>query len=215
MCVRVGLPRSPGASVVCRRRHLKNKKRRVFEFSPTEIPDISGNVAKLWKCFETSSRRFLVLRETEGGGSRMPIATTFRCGKANSNGASFWSSRSEHVQRKLNFTHGLEDLILDFILHENKVLRSDSDVVGVQVHRPKKRAPWAALLLLAIVMDCFSALRHHKEGRRGKLVSENKKKKCLFMVCCREHSAWWSALVKNVSQYCKAFNPMFSRTRRK
>jgi len=45
------------------------------------------------------------------------------------------------------------------------------------VHFPKKRTPWAALLLLAIVMDCFSALRHHKEGRRGTLVSENKKKK--------------------------------------
>ena len=43
-------------------------------------------------------------------GSRMPIATTFRCGKAKSNSASFWSSRSEHVQRKLNCTHGLEDL---------------------------------------------------------------------------------------------------------
>ena len=106
----------------------------------------------------------------------MPIATTFRCGKANSNSASFWSSRSEHVQRKLNFTHGLEDLILDFILHENKVLRSDSDVVGVQVHRPKKRSPWAAFLLLVNVIDCFSAL-HHKEGRRGTLVSEKKKKK--------------------------------------
>ena len=56
------------------------------------------------------------------------------------------------------------------------MLRLDSDVVGVQVHRPKKRAPWAALLLLANAIDCFSAL-HHKEGRRGKLVSENKKKK--------------------------------------
>ena len=99
----------------------------------------------------------------------MPIATTFRCGKANSNSASFWSSRSEHVQRKLNFTHGLEDLILDFILHEDKVLRSDIDVVGVQGHRPKKRAPWAALFLLANVIDCFSA-QHYKEGRRGKLV---------------------------------------------
>ena len=48
-----------------------------------------------------------------------------------------------------------------------------------------------------------------------RLYRKTRKKKCLFMVCCREHSAWWSALVKNVSQYCKAFNPMFSRTRRK
>ena len=98
----------------------------------------------------------------------MPIATAFRCEKTGSNRASFWSSRSTS-RGSVTFTHGLEDLILDFILHEDKVLRSDSDVVGVQGHRPKKRAPWAALFLLANVIDCFSA-QHYKEGRRGKLV---------------------------------------------
>ena len=86
----------------------------------------------------------------------------------------FISELKVHVQKKFNLTHGLEDLGVDFILHEDKVL--DSDVVGVQVHCQKKRWPWAALLLLANAIDCFSAL-HHEEGRRGTLVSENKKKK--------------------------------------
>ena len=90
----------------------------------------------------------------------------------------FISELKVHVQKKFNLTHGLEDLSVDFILHEDKVL--DSDVVGVQVHRPKKRAPWAALLLLANAIDCFSAL-HHEEGRRGKLVSR-KKSVCSWFV---------------------------------
>ena len=212
MCVRVGLPRSPGASVVCRRRHLKNKKRRVFEFSPTEIPDISGNVAKLWKCFETSSRRFLVLRETDGGGSRMPIATTFRCGKANSNSASFWSSRSEHVQRKLNFTHGLEDL--SFCMRTKCSGRTAMSWASRCTVRRNVRHGQHSFCWRSSWIASVPCVITKKEGVVS-LYRKTRKKKCLFMVCCREHSAWWSALVKNVSQYCKAFNPMFSRTRRK
>ena len=39
-------------------------------------------------------------------------------------------------------THGLEGLDVDLhVLYENKVLMRDRDVVGVQMHRPKKRAP--------------------------------------------------------------------------
>ena len=37
----------------------------------------------------------------------------------------------EHV--KCYLTHGLEGLDIGFFLHENRVLKRDSDVVGVQV----------------------------------------------------------------------------------
>ena len=64
-----------------------------------------GNISR-----ETALVGFSSCEKLTEAGSKMPIATAFRCGKANSNRASFWSPRSEHVQRKLNFTHGLEDL---------------------------------------------------------------------------------------------------------
>ena len=41
-----------------------------------------------------------------------------------------------------HLTHGLEGLDVDLhVLYGNKVLMRDRDVVGVQMHRPKKRAP--------------------------------------------------------------------------
>ena len=108
MCVRVGLPRSPGASVVCRRRHLKNKKEaRFLSFHQRKYATFLEMLRKFVEMFHKPLSSCEKLTEA---GSRMPIATTFRCGKAKSNSASFWSSRSEYVQRKLNFTHGLEDL---------------------------------------------------------------------------------------------------------
>ena len=119
------------------------------------------------------SQTALVLRETDGGREQ----------DAYRDNVPMWESQverrfilelKEHVQRKCfsDAQSGRSQFLL-----ENKVLMSDSDVVGVQGHRPKKQSAWAALLLLANAIDCFSALHHHKEGRRGKLVSENKKKK--------------------------------------
>ena len=48
----------------------------------------------------------------------------------------------EHVKGMCHSTNGLDSLDVGFFLHENRVLRSDSDVVGDQVHSLKKRAPW-------------------------------------------------------------------------
>ena len=47
----------------------------------------------------------------------------------------------EHVKGKCHLTHGLEGLDVDNFLHENRVLECNSNVVGVLVHRPKKRVP--------------------------------------------------------------------------
>ena len=48
----------------------------------------------------------------------------------------------EHVKGMCHSTNGLDGLDVGFFLHKNRVLRSDSDVVGVQVHSLKKHAPW-------------------------------------------------------------------------
>ena len=68
---------------------------------------------------------------------RMPTATAFRCSDSQLE-PRFILELQEHVKDKCCWTHCLDGLHVDFFLHENKVLRSDSDVVGVQVRRPKK-----------------------------------------------------------------------------
>ena len=79
----------------------------------------------------------------------------------------------EHIMDKSYLTHGLKGLDVDFFLHENKVLRSDSDVAGVQMHHLSKRAPWVScppsdafisyriiMYFTAGVAGVFSALHH-------------------------------------------------------
>ena len=48
----------------------------------------------------------------------------------------------EHVMGKCYLTHGPKGLDIELFLHKNKVLRSDSDLVGAQMHHLSKRAPW-------------------------------------------------------------------------
>ena len=64
----------------------------------------------------------------------------------------------EHVKGMCHSTNGLDGLDVGFFLHENRVLRSDSDVVGDQVHSLKKRAPWDScttpLLSSPILSSC-------------------------------------------------------------
>ena len=59
------------------------------------------------------------------------------------NRASFWSA-SITSGTYIIFMHGLFGLSVDFFLHDNEVLKRDRDcdVVSVQVHRLRKRAPW-------------------------------------------------------------------------
>ena len=86
----------------------------------------AGRVVFFWKHETPSPRR-----------SRRPNTKDVAM-QANSYRASFRSIKMCYL------THGLEGLDVDFFLHENKVLRSDSDVAGVQMHHLSKRAPWVS-----------------------------------------------------------------------
>ena len=138
--------------------------------------------------------------------SRSPTATAFRCPDSQQLEQRFILELQEHVKDKCCWTHCLDGLHVDFFLHENKVLRSDSDVVGVQVRRPKKTGTMGQLYSSAAffsyptmmyfgctagVASVFFALHH-----MWKAWCKQGKKKCWFMVCCRERPAWWGALVK-------------------
>ena len=81
--------------------------------------------------------------------SRSPTATAFRCPDSQQLEQRFILELQEHVKDKCCWTHCLDGLHVDFFLHENKVLRSDSDVVGVQVRRPKKTGTMGQLYSFA------------------------------------------------------------------
>ena len=91
--------------------------------------------------------RCLLLRKVFGtrsprpSRSRRPAASAFRCSDNQQLEQRFILELQEHVKDKCCWTHCLDGLDVDFFLHENKVLRSDSDVVGVKVAVQRKRAP--------------------------------------------------------------------------
>ena len=112
----------------------------------------------------------------------------------------------EHVKGMCHSTNGLDGLDVGFFLHENKVLFSnrDNDVVRVLVRRLKKRLSWESsstpMLSSPTLPSCTSQPDSQVSlaprttcGSRGA-----SKKKCGFMVCCRECiPVWWGALVKD------------------
>ena len=85
-------------------------------------------------------------------------------------------------------THGLEGLDVGFFLHKNKVLRCDNDVVGVQMHRLRKRTPLdscTTLLLSTPALPSCASRRSRRCLQRPASHVEavvQAKKKCWFMV---------------------------------
>ena len=133
----------------------------------------AGRVVFFWKHETPSPRR-----------SRRPNTKDVAM-QANSYRASFRSIKMCYL------THGLEGLDVDFFLHKNKVLHSD--VVGVLGHRLEETGTMEQLYSSNAFFSSTLTIIHFKPespvpsapcstcGRRGKLVSENKKK-CWFMV---------------------------------
>ena len=112
-----------------------------------------------------------------------------------------------------HLTNGLDGLDVGFFLHENKVLFSnrDNDVVRVLVRRLKKRLSWESsstpMHSSPTLPSCTSQPDSQVSlaprttcGSRGA-----SKKKCGFMVCCRECiPVWWGALVKIGTQILRS-----------
>ena len=168
------------------------KKEEFLSFHQRKYQTFLEMLRRLWKCFTAleSALSDGVLRKLTEAGSRMPIATTFRCGKANSNRASFWSSRSEHVQRKLNCTHGLEDLsscLRTKCSGWTAMSWASRGTVRRNGRHGQHSFYWRTSSIASV--HCITK----KEGVVS-LYWKTRKKKCLFMVCCTEHPAWWGAL---------------------
>ena len=98
-------------------------------------------------------------------------------------------------------THGgLEGLDVDFFLHKNKVL--DSVGAGVQVHRLRETGAMEQLCHSNAFFSSTLLSSASSRSRRGlqrpaphaEGVAQARKKKCGFMVCCRECiPVWWGA----------------------
>ena len=95
---------------------------------------------------------------------------------------------------------------VDFFLHKNKVLHSD--VAGVLGHRLGETGTMEHLYFFNAFF-CYPAIMYFTAGVAGvagvfsalhqmwKASCKQGKKKCGFIVCCRECiPAWWGALVK-------------------
>ena len=151
--------------------------------------------------------KYLELAHHAGAGAEALPRRRSDARTANSlNSASFWISRSTW---RTSVVGRIAWMVSTWTSScpKNKVLRSDSDVVCVQVRRPKKTGTMLQLYfsdaffsyptieLRSRSRQCLQCPAPHVEG-----VVQARKKKCGFMVWCRERPAWWGALVKSWSR---------------